>query len=328
MSDLNIYDNLIPLIRKKGKIQDPEKFQRRVNEIFHNIESASYDGFHKDMWDSLAPVFDKLAEKAAETDFFSSGSDLHLLDIGCGTGLSTELLLRTKISEKIGEITLLDSSPGMIEVSKKRSEKWNKKVNFINGYIEKVPPLKYDIILCSSVLHHIPDLKSFFAVLANLQSPGGIFIHLQDPDGDSLKSKAYTDRLAQLRQYRESHRKRKSLFSKLYNFKRKVFREDFNNRVNAELISQGVTRKKLTDKELWSVTDIRVEGLPYSTNEGITISFLKNCLGSYRLLYNTTYAFFGELSSYLPEAFKEKEAELFSAKSIEGRLLAGIWVKY
>jgi 2-polyprenyl-3-methyl-5-hydroxy-6-metoxy-1,4-benzoquinol methylase len=322
---LNAFDNLKVLINKKGKIDDPVTFQRMVNEIFHDIESVYYDGFHREMWNSLGAVFNRLSEKIYDIGSFSGRLDLKLLDIGSGTGLSTELLLATKISERITDVTLLDSSTGMIEASRKRAASWEREVNFINGYIEEVPVQKYDIILCCSVLHHIPDLDTFFRRLSELQSPGGLFIHLHDPNGDALKSSDYSERVKLFKSHRS--RKQLSFFGILYRLKRRVFREDFNSRVNNELLSKGVIRKRLTDKELWSVTDIHVENLPYSTREGISVSSIESFLPSYSLKYKTSYGFFGEMPDSLSGQFKELE-EAFSLKdNMDGRHLAGIWVK-
>jgi ubiquinone/menaquinone biosynthesis C-methylase UbiE len=279
------------------------------------------------MWESLGPVFAKISNHILGLNRISSLKDLNLLDIGSGSGLSTELLLRTNLSNKIKEITLLDSSSVMIEVSGKRVKQWGKNVRFINGYIEHEQQGQYDIILCCSVLHHIPNLENFFLNISKLQNPGGMFIHLQDPSGDVVNSKEYKNRIKELSDYKGRKTENRTFRQLVYKWRRKLFAEDFIGRVNTELIKQGVIRKRLTERELWSITDIHVEDLPYSANDGISLSRIAKLLPGYSLTFKTSYAFFGDLSSSLPLQFQERENSLFSKDSMEGRLLAGVWIK-
>jgi ATP synthase F0 subunit b len=51
-------------------------------------------------------------------DLFKVGSlknNLKLLDIGCGTGMSSEFLINSELNEYLAEVTLLDTSKKMLE---------------------------------------------------------------------------------------------------------------------------------------------------------------------------------------------------------------------
>jgi 2-polyprenyl-3-methyl-5-hydroxy-6-metoxy-1,4-benzoquinol methylase len=117
------------------------------------------------MWDNLQEQFNKLIS-SIPLRVASQEQSLSLLDIGCGTGLSTEMMLRTALGSKITSISLLDTSPNMLEKAKKRIQKWKKPITLFNTEIENINE-KFDIIIVCSVIHHIPDLKSFFNSIEN-----------------------------------------------------------------------------------------------------------------------------------------------------------------
>src|SRR5262249_54764981 len=134
------------------------------------------------------------------TDF--DGVDLTVLDIGCGTGMSSELLLSTELGSRIGRVDLLDTSPKMLEKAVKRSSGWGIRVNPLPGTIEDLPKsTQYDIILACSVLHHTPALDRFLSQLVLLQADGGVFLHLQDPNGDYLMDEELSRRVKELARY-------------------------------------------------------------------------------------------------------------------------------
>lgn len=332
-NELDPFFKIRTLVDKKGQEKDVAKFHRSVNEIFHNVEANFYDKRHVNMWESLPPIFELISNKIKEAGIIPDGKKWNLLDIGSGTGLSTELFLKTNLGQYISEVTLLDSSFGMIQKSKERSKKWeNVKVNFINGYIDQVDE-KYNIIICSSLLHHIPDLKQFFLHISRLQEFGDVFVHLQDPNSFSLNSEIYRIRKEKFEKFRKENKIASNL--SLMNFirsvkkslKSRLFGSEFINEVNKQLIINKIIYKKLTAAELWSITDIHVENLPYSIGEGVSIDMIGKDLISYSNLLCFTYSFFGRLSFELPDYLKMEEQELLKNKDMNGRNLAGIWLK-
>src|SRR5208283_4504981 len=62
------------------------------------------------------------------------------------------------------------------------------------------PGKQYELIVTCSVLHHVPDLPTFLAAVRNLQTAGGVFLHLQDPNGDFLDDPELRQRLARASQ--------------------------------------------------------------------------------------------------------------------------------
>ena len=85
------YQRIQAVLDRNGNRCSPEEFRQIVNVVFHRYESSQYDELHRSMWESLPVVFDLLAA-AGIPDLKSHAQ---LLDVGCGTGLSTTLLLNT-----------------------------------------------------------------------------------------------------------------------------------------------------------------------------------------------------------------------------------------
>jgi hypothetical protein len=186
---------------------------------------------------------------------------------------------------------------------------------------------KYDIIMTCSVLHHIPDIAEFLARVRELHATGGIFLHLQDPNGDYLNDAALNQRIAELSAFR-----RPSLptWVRRFNPRRIAARvrrtlgghrdETYLDRVNNELIDTGVIKKAMAPPDIWRVTDIHVHD-----EQGISIERLRSLLVDYRLVSSRSYAFFGAMSSDLPGPFRQREQQLTDRKAPNGLEIAGLW---
>jgi malonyl-CoA O-methyltransferase len=94
-----------------------------------------------------------------------------ILEIGCGTGKNTELLV--KIAEHVRAV---DFSPGMIDRAKQKVQAEN--VDFSIMDITQPWELvdsSFDLIVCNLVLEHIEDLHAVFAEAARTLRPRGNF---------------------------------------------------------------------------------------------------------------------------------------------------------
>jgi ubiquinone/menaquinone biosynthesis methyltransferase len=95
-----------------------------------------------------------------------------ILDLCCGTGLSTEALVA---SYPDAEITAVDQSAGMLEVARKKTAL--RKVNFIQGDAMNLAACgasgPYDAILMAYGIRNMPDPDTCLAQLRNQLSPHG-----------------------------------------------------------------------------------------------------------------------------------------------------------
>jgi tRNA (cmo5U34)-methyltransferase len=102
--------------------------------------------------------------------------DMKALEYGAGTGILSFLL-----SEKLGHITMMDSSAEMVKVMEEKvhnSNGINLSPVFMNLEKER-PYTTYDLIFNQMVLHHIRDTQSIFEKFYSLVSPGG-FLAIAD----------------------------------------------------------------------------------------------------------------------------------------------------
>ncbi|WP_042883653.1 trans-aconitate 2-methyltransferase [Cupriavidus necator] len=97
------------------------------------------------------------------------------VDIGCGPGNSTEVLLARYAG---ASVTGLDSSDDMVEAARKRLPDVQFRVADIGAWDEAGP---YDVILANAVLQWLPDHAGLFPALVSKLSPGGT-LAVQMPD--------------------------------------------------------------------------------------------------------------------------------------------------
>ena len=309
----------------------PAEFHNTVNVVFHDVEASHYDAIHAGMWESLGEQINLLVN-----DLENSGQlplrDLRLLDIGCGTGLSTELLLKTPLGRQITDITLLDTSPNMLMHAEEKAKKWGKKYSLSNSDVNALRGT-YDVIIVSSVLHHIPDLEQFLTKISGLQNQDGIFIHMQDPNGDYMADETYAKRAEE---YDGIQKKGISLKKQLFSLVPKSIKREANKLlgrknyidfVNEKLIEKKAIKHAMTPEEIWSVTDIHVENLPFSIGSGISMKFIKEVLDGYSLTSMRSYGFYGLLKSELEPEYQKKEQALIAVKELNGRHVSGVWIK-
>lgn len=322
-----IYNKLIPLIHKTGSKLSPKQFQEKINIVFHNYEAGHYDKMHQDMWDSLQEQINLLIDNLGNLP----SKKLSLLDIGCGTGLSTQILLNSKLGTSIEKITLLDTSLNMLKQAEEKAKNWHINYKIINADISGIKE-RYDVIMICSVLHHIPDLKSFLEQVDNVLNPNGILIHLQDPNGDFLNDVKYLGRVQEYRNYAKSKPNKKSISDivpkSIKNYlNRKIGRKTYIDLVNDQLIKENVIKKRMSADEIWSVTDIHVETKLNNEITGISFNFLRMQLINYSLINHRSYGFYGLLKSDLPDQYKIIEDDLILKNELNGRNISCIWVK-
>lgn len=322
------YSSLLPLLRKTGSPLTVEGFQSRINVVFHDHEAFHYDSMHKDMWESLQEQINLLVDDLC--NFKAPSSGMRLLDIGCGTGLSTQQLLHSKLGIHIDHITLLDTSPNMLKLAEEKAKSWGKKYVTINSEISDLEG-QYDIIIVCSVLHHIPELDSFLEKINNLLVSGGVLIHLQDPNGDYLLDSVYLDRAAAYQRFVSASSSKNLVDFIPKNWKhfinRNLGRKNYIDHINDQLLSEKVIHRRMTAEEIWSVTDIHVENKTDAVNKGISARELKDYLKDFTLINQRSYAFYGVLKSDLSDELKKNEQLFISRNELNGRNISCIWIK-
>ncbi len=125
------------------------------------------------IWGWGTPAGRARAERRARLIVETGGiaRDSMTLEIGCGTGVFTEL-----VSKSGASITACELSEELLELAYKKP--YTSKVDFVNGDAAQLGPEhegRYDVVWGSSVLHHL-DLKLFLPRMLRLMKPRGRFV--------------------------------------------------------------------------------------------------------------------------------------------------------
>ena len=326
---MDAYSPIATIMQKHGAQCTVEEFHSAVNVTFHRFESNSYDEMHQDMWESLPPQFSLLA---ADCLRLAPGlpDRLSVLDIGCGTGLASDSLLKSPIGPRIAGIDLLDTSAAMLAQVSRRAAGWSVPTEKFEGIVDTMLPTgrTYDLIVTCSVLHHIPDLPLFLRNVRRLQKPGGVFIHIQDPNGDHLGDPDLKARTAQASQKaapewlaRLSPARVLGRLSRELNGTQNT---DYLAQTNKSLLESGVIKTPLAVEEIFAITDIHANQVSEGKG-GISIEALKAWMPDYDLLSTRAYGFFGCLWASLPANLKTVEEELIAKQALSGLHVGALW---
>ena len=94
------------------------------------------------------------------------------MEFGAGTGLLSFMLL-----DKLGSVTLIDSSEGMVNVVREKlsgsSAASAMKVVKADLEKEEYPDEIFDLIYTLMVLHHVNDVEKIISKFSSMQKPGG-----------------------------------------------------------------------------------------------------------------------------------------------------------
>lgn len=139
---------------------------RALHEIEHGKFLASQGA--EETWGWGTPAGKRRAAKRAAKVIAASklGPGVRALELGCGTGMFTQVFAATG-----AQVTGNDISPDLVEIAKKHSPG----VEFVCARFEDLPASRpYDAVIGSSVFHHL-ELGPALTKLFELLKPGGHF---------------------------------------------------------------------------------------------------------------------------------------------------------
>jgi len=135
------------------------------------LDAAHFDSKAR-QWDEN-PVFRERGLKIAEAirEAVPLHRQMSALDYGCGTGL-----LSFPLKDELGAILMADSSGGMLEVVREKIAAQgvtNMTTLQLDLLADPPPTQRFDLIVTSMTLHHVPDTDSILRVFHDLLNPGG-----------------------------------------------------------------------------------------------------------------------------------------------------------
>jgi len=96
------------------------------------------------------------------------------LEVGCGRGVGTELILERFGAERVDAI---DLDPRMVELARRRLERFGGAVHVEVGDVCALPAEadRYDAIFDFGIIHHVPSWRGALAEIRRVLKPGGRF---------------------------------------------------------------------------------------------------------------------------------------------------------
>jgi ubiquinone/menaquinone biosynthesis C-methylase UbiE len=122
-------------------------------------------------WDTPQRVKQAQRVAAAIEGVVALNSSMDVMEYGCGTGL-----VGLQLIVKVGSITFVDTSAGMLEVlSSKIGQEQQEKAKICNVDLSVDATFEgsFDLIFSSMTLHHIADYPSVIARFKSLLKPKG-----------------------------------------------------------------------------------------------------------------------------------------------------------
>ena len=135
------------------------------------LDAAHFDARAR-QWDEN-PVFRERGLKIAEAIRKAVPLNKHMsaFDYGCGTGL-----LSFPLKDELGAILLADSSSGMLDVVAEKIAAQGVSIMTpvkLDLLADPSPPQRFDLIVTSMTLHHVPDTDHILRIFHDLLNPGG-----------------------------------------------------------------------------------------------------------------------------------------------------------
>ena len=117
----------------------------------------------------------------------------HALEVGCGAGYGTELILRRFGAERVDAV---DLDPAMVDRARRRLTRHRERVRLAAGDITDLTTAlgaadaSYDAVFDFAIIHHVPDWPAAVAEIARVLRPGGRF-YFDEVTAAALATRGY-----------------------------------------------------------------------------------------------------------------------------------------
>lgn len=153
--------------------------------VVHAANVKAHD-YHAEMHDRNVPYIHRRNTRAyywkllkdACSNNGKSFKSASVLEVGCGTGTFTDLVLLDGASKFYG----IDLSPKMIDAArlKTKDDRVVYEVSALEFFADKHKN-EFDIIFSASFLHHLVDLEGGVQLIKSMLKQGGVYVGLHEP---------------------------------------------------------------------------------------------------------------------------------------------------
>ncbi|PKB41328.1 methyltransferase family protein [Pseudonocardia alni] len=119
--------------------------------------------------------------------------DARVLEVGCGAGYGTELILRRFAAARVDAI---DLDPAMVTRAKRRLAGYGERVRLATGDMTDLRTAldaednSYDAVFDFAIVHHVPDWRAALAEIVRVLKPGGRF-YFDEVTAAALATRGY-----------------------------------------------------------------------------------------------------------------------------------------
>ncbi|MDR7555531.1 MAG: class I SAM-dependent methyltransferase [Armatimonadota bacterium] len=143
----------------------------------HEISRAAPNGDEGDRFSfakfAAHPFFREVNEWLVARARIRPGSDV--VDLGCGPGAVTEIILRHMGTPPAGRVYAVDPSASALRLAAQRIQ--SAIVRFIQGTAERIASLvpQVDTVVFCNAIHLVPDKAQVVGAVSKIVRPGGVF---------------------------------------------------------------------------------------------------------------------------------------------------------
>jgi predicted TPR repeat methyltransferase len=312
------------VMNRVGTQLSPAEFIETVSIEFQDLQTATEQTTeNKFRLDISFGAFQKALSMARDARAYTQS----ILVLGCGRGFAgkksrfASAAVEEVFGERPPEISTCDISPALLR---------NAEGGVLDGSAKQ-----YDLIVCHSLLHFIPDLSSFFALAHRLLKSSGGLILSHEPNARFWRNPSCQSAISEFGSQRNGRSKTylraKSLLTRLRALP--SGRKTFWDQLNDILIERHGFAGPLLENEIRRIVDVhRPEAIGGDFRIGFNGFDVQNLSEAYLQGFRLVFAETSEHLGYVPRhslsgEWKAKEESLSLAYPLDGSVFTIYWTR-